>query len=592
MKNLLRVIKYTKPFWRYTALIGLMLIFTLAQKQISPWIYKIVTDSIVSNVGENIDGINSMKPVLPWLFGLLGLYIVGAVTSRIRERSSNWLEIKMRAHLTRQAFAHLMNMHVNFFDEETSGSVMSKLDRGVSRIVGISYSLSNHFLPNVLSGIISITVILFIRWEIAVFLLSTMIPYIVINSWVLNKHKKLEKVINKMYDEQYSHFYEVLSSMRLVKGFSKEDYENDKLKEFFDEISNIEVKFQRMWDIASSKDIILTILNWCVYLYVIWLTFSGELTIGMFFLLYQYISLVQTPVFQLTWMFFDIKRSMNGAEDYLKLMDAKPTIVDREDSTNLIVEKGEIEFKNVTFRYKESKEIFKNFNLKINPGETVAFVGKSGVGKTTIANLLTRMHDPQKGQILIDGTDIRDVKQKSLRQQIGAVMQESYLYGLTVKDNLYYGNEDLSEEKMIAACKAANAHEFIKDLPKRYDTKLGERGVKLSGGQKQRVSIARTILKNPPILILDEATSALDSESEAKVQEAIWRLIADRTTMIIAHRLSTIQKADRIVVLGAKGIMEQGSHEELLKHKGTYARLHELQSGKTKEKLLEEYELL
>jgi len=591
MKDLIRVLKFSKPYWRYTALVGVMIIFTLANRQISPWIYKMVTDQIVAGVENQTPATEALQAVLPALVGFLGLSIVSSIAGRIRERSGNWLAINMKAHLMKKAFSHLTRLHTGYFDQETSGRIMSKLDRGVNRIVGITYAIANHFVPNLLSGLISIAIIAFIRLEIALFLIAAMIPYVVISIWVLKKHKRQEKEYNKMYDDNYSHFYEAVSSIRLIKGFVKEDFEKTKLKKFFDQIYQIEIKFQKMWDIAAIKDVMLSILNWLIYLYVIRLTFSGEFTIGTFFLLHQYIQLAQQPVLQLAWMFFDIKRAMTGAEDYLKILDAKPEIEDDPNAKELNFTAGEIEFRKVSFRYKKGQEVFKNFNLKVKPGETIAFVGKSGVGKTTIANLLTRFNDPQEGEILIDGQNIAKVTQESLRKRVGTVMQESYLFALSIKENLLYGDENLTEERMIKACKAANAHEFIEKLPERYETKLGDRGVKLSGGQKQRLSIARTLLKNPPILILDEATSALDSESEAKVQEAIWRLVENRTTLIIAHRLSTIQKADRIVVLGAGGILEQGSHQALLKHDGIYAKLYELQSGKKKSELLEEYEL-
>ncbi len=591
MKNLKRIINYAKPFWLHALIVVLMIGLNILNNQAGPWIFKNVTDQIVASAEGGVDLSTSINVVKPYLIALLCLTLISVIASRIREKHGIWLDVKLKFTLLRKAFDHMMNLHIGYFETESSGSVMSKIDRGVNRILGISYSLTNFFLPNLLSGLISLIILVFIRWEIAVMLVLTVVPYAIINTIVLKKHVKLDKKYNKLYDRNNSHLYEVISSMRLVKGFGKELFEMAKLNKFKEDAIAMEKRFVRMWDWAASKDLIMNSLNWCIYAYVIWLTFKGELTIGSFFLIYQYMQLVQMPIRELSWMFFDIKRAMNGATDYFKIMDTPSKLVDAEDAKEFEFKAGKIEFNNIKFAYKGDEMVFEDLDLTINPGETVAFVGKSGSGKTTIANLLMRFYDVNEGTVKVDDQNVKEVTQGTLREYIGIVMQDSYLFDLSIRENLKYGKEDFTEEEMINACKAANAHEFIEKLEKGYDTKLGERGTKLSGGQKQRLSIARTLLKNPPILILDEATSALDSESEAEVQKAIWNLVEGRTTLIIAHRLSTIQRADRIVVLGSGGIVEQGSHDELLKKGGVYSRLHEMQTGKKSDKILEEYEL-
>jgi subfamily B ATP-binding cassette protein MsbA len=282
------------------------------------------------------------------------------------------------------------------------------------------------------------------------------------------------------------------------------------------------------------------------------------------------------PIKHLTNINNTIQKGIAGAQRVFEIIDLDPEIVDRSDAVELVNIQDKIEFKNVSFSYDETP-ILRNINLTVSAGEVIAFVGMSGGGKTTLVNLIPRFYDVTSGQILIDGHDIRDVTLLSLRSQIGIVTQQTILFNDTVRNNIAYGSHDCSEEDIIAAARAANAHDFIVNLPEGYETVIGELGTKLSGGERQRISIARALLKNAPILILDEATSALDTEAEREVQEALERLMKGRTTFVIAHRLSTIRNADRIVVLVKGEIVEEGSHETLLAGKGEYYKLHQLQ---------------
>ena len=271
------------------------------------------------------------------------------------------------------------------------------------------------------------------------------------------------------------------------------------------------------------------------------------------------------------------QRGMAGFHRFVETLQIKPDIVDRKDARPAGRLRGEIVFDRVTFSYNRDRSIIENVSLHIAPGETVALVGPSGAGKTTICNLIPRFYDVQKGSIRIDGVDVRDFTQRSLRQNIGIVQQDVFLFTGTIRENIAYGKIDTTDEEIIAAAKQANAHEFIMELEKGYDTYAGERGVMLSGGQRQRIAIARIFLKNPPILILDEATSALDSETEAVIQDALFKLSQNRTTLVIAHRLATVRRADRILVLTDDGIVEEGTHAQLLEKDGYYARLYRAQ---------------
>jgi len=291
----------------------------------------------------------------------------------------------------------------------------------------------------------------------------------------------------------------------------------------------------------------------------------------------MYINLFMHPIRQLSNFVQQFESGMTGVERFVEIMEEKPDITDAPDAKELVDVKGDIEFHNVSFSYDNNERVLKNINIKIEAGKTVAIVGPSGGGKTTLCHLIPRFYEVDEGYISIDGRDIREYTLKSLRENIGIVQQDVFLFAGTIGDNILYGNIEASHEEMIEAAKKANIHDFIMTLPDGYDTYVGERGVRLSGGQKQRISIARVFLKNPPILILDEATSALDNETEIRIQQALDSLAEGRTTLVIAHRLSTIKNADEILVLTENGIEERGTHEELLEKDGIYASLYRSQ---------------
>jgi ATP-binding cassette subfamily B protein len=305
--------------------------------------------------------------------------------------------------------------------------------------------------------------------------------------------------------------------------------------------------------------------------------YTGEIDIPGLLAFMLYINLVLQPIRRLTQFTQQFESGMTGFERFCEIMDVKPDIVENKSAAELNDTKGGIVFKNVTFSYNEGDNVLKNINLDISPGKTVALAGPSGGGKTTLCNLIPRFYDVLNGTIEIDGIDIRNLTLKSLRKNIGIVQQDVFLFAGTIKDNIMYGRVDASDEDIIEAAKKAKVHDFIMELPDKYDTHIGERGIKLSGGQKQRMSIARVFLKNPPILILDEATSSLDNETELMIQESLKELSKGRTTLVIAHRLSTIKNADEIIVIDSEGIKETGTQKSLLRKNGAYARLYKAQ---------------
>ena len=369
-----------------------------------------------------------------------------------------------------------------------------------------------------------------------------------------------------------------LLGIRVTKAFAKEDLENEKHNR--DNCQYLKLKTERYYSMGrfhSTTRLLDGIMYIVVVLFGGIFLVNGDITAPDYVAYLLYVSTLLTSVRRIIEFTEQFETGMSGIDRFIEIMDTEPEIVDKDGAVNLDDVKGQIEFKNVSFSYEAEKgEVITNLDLNISAGENVALVGPSGGGKTTLCALIPRFYEATSGEILIDGLDIKDVTLKSLRENIGVVAQDVYLFSGTIKENIAYGKENATDEEIIASAKMAGAHEFIEALPNGYDTYVGERGVKLSGGQKQRVSIARVFLKNPPILILDEATSALDNESERLVQKSLEELSKGRTTITIAHRLTTIKNADRILVLTENGIEESGTHKELIEKDGIYAELYKL----------------
>jgi ATP-binding cassette subfamily B protein len=596
-----RILNYVKPYQKTVISISLLIVVMAAFNQVEPFIAKRITDSLVENRADP----ETLSRLLLLLGILLSVKLLHSVLNRVTWFLTNVFVVKFEAHLKKTGFDHLMNLSISYFSDQSTGKLMSKLDRGVNRIVNIVNNSGMQFLPSVTTALISFAIVLYYEWRIGVVTLMAFVPYIYINHWRFQRNNKLERQEYKLYDEQYSHFWEVLSSMSLIKAFRAEKFERTKLAEFFEKYIHLRRQMESNTNKALSGDIILESLSWGMYAFIIWLTYQGDITLGTMMLLIGLISLIRQPLWQLNWIFWEVKRAQIGAKDFFRIMDVQPDITDPEHPVELKTVEGRIRFEDVTFVYHnnaerhiqkeddenaktltEKVEVFDDVTFEIKPHKMTAFVGASGSGKTTIASLVMRFFDPDVGRITLDGVDLKQLRQQDLRSHMGLVSQDAHLFATTIEENLRYAKPDASAEQMRAACEAAYATEFIDRLPAGLKTEIGERGVKLSGGQRQRLSIARTILGDPQIVILDEATSALDSESEMYIQRALHRLLKGRTSIVIAHRLSTISRADHIIVLKDKKVLEQGDHDKLLAQNGLYASLFKIQSG-DKEKLKE-----
>jgi ATP-binding cassette subfamily B protein len=485
---------------------------------------------------------------------------------------------RMEFDMRKDIFSHLQRLSFNYFDNTKTGQIMSRI---VNDLFDIS-ELAHHGPEEVFISVIKIVGAFIILMTVDVkltLIIFTFIPFMMIFAYYYNKKmRSVFKRNRQKIADVNAQLEDSIAGIRVVKSFSNEELEKQKFgignKEFLDTKTE---SYYYMGKFFSGIRLFDGIIYIAVAIIGSLFIKSGSIESVDLVTYLLYINTLLMPIRKLIDFTEQFQRGMTGFERFLEIMDTEPDILDKEDSVELHDVKGMVTFDNVSFKYDEGVHVLNNIDLKLNPGETVALVGPSGGGKSTLCSLIPRFYEVTEGSIQIDNVDVRDIKLESLRKNIGIVQQDVYLFAGTIMENIRYGKPDASDEEVVEAARKANAHEFIEAFEKTYETYVGERGVKLSGGQKQRISIARAFLKNPPILILDEATSALDNQSERIVQQSLEQLASNRTTFIIAHRLSTIRKAKNILVLTDNGIEEKGSHEELLKNNGIYASLYNAQ---------------
>ena len=488
------------------------------------------------------------------------------------------IEYDMRAEI----FDHLQKLSFSYYDNQKVGQLMSRITTDLFDIT----ELMHHGPENIILSVIKIIgafVILFgISPKLALAAFAVL-PVMFGFAYYMNKKMRNAFRQNRVkIAEINAQIEDNLSGIRVVKSFANEEIENHKFRQGNEGfLSAKKNSYHYMGSFSAGLGAFTTLIQVNVILAGVVLIAKNSLNVSDLVTFLLYISVFTEPVRTLIDFTEQFQNGFTGFERFREIMDIEPDIKDGEDAVELKDVKGNIRFENVSFQYEENTEkVLNHINLNVPAGAYMALVGSSGAGKTTLCSLIPRFYDVSGGTVCVDGKDVRKVKLKSLRDQIGIVQQDVYLFAGTVYDNIRYGRPDASREEVIRAAKDANAHEFIMSLPNGYETDIGQRGIKLSGGQKQRLSIARVFLKNPPILIFDEATSALDNESEKVVQDSLEKLAKNRTTFVIAHRLSTIKNAERILVLTEDGIEEEGTHEELLAKKGIYEKLYMMQFHK------------
>ena len=528
------------------------------------------------------EGLGSASPNMQLIFTvcsiMLGLAIVDAFSNYYISSTGHVMGSRMETDMRNELFAHLQKLPYSYYDNTKIGQLMSRITSDLFDVTEFAHHFPEELVISVISIIGSFIILSSINLTLTVIIFSVL-PLMLIYTVILNKKmKKMFAVSRKQVGEINSQVEDSLLGIRVVKSFTNEPIENSKFAKGNNKFLKIKKKSYHYMGLFSSG---IRFFDGFMYLTVVFagamFIFRSQITAADLVAYLLYITTLLASIRKLVEMTEQFQRGITGFERFTEILKTPINIKDIKNAKVLQNVKGEITFDNVTFRYDSGMaDILQTINLHIKAGENVALVGESGGGKTTLCSLIPRFYEVSEGRITIDGQDIKSVTQKSLRDNIGSVQQDVYLFSGSILENIEYGRPGATKDEIITAAKLANAHEFICQLENDYDTYVGERGVKLSGGQKQRISIARVFLKNPPILILDEATSALDNESEYIVQKSLERLAQGRTTLTIAHRLTTVKNADRILVLTKNGIEEEGTHDWLMNKQGSYYNLYNM----------------
>ena len=512
-------------------------------------------------------------------FLLLLVYIISTLLQYVVTYFGHKLGVNIETDMRNELFHHVQKQSFRFFDNTKTGHMMSRITTDLFDLGELAHHGPEDFFIAIMTFVGAFSIMFTINPVLALIVLIALPILIFLISF---GNMRMNRAWKRMYEDiadVNARIEDAVSGVRVVQAFTNEQFEMERFNENNKKFRRAKLTAYKVMALVHSNIyLLMRLMTLLVLVFGAWLTFNNRLSYGELVSFILLMNVLTNPINKITALLEMYPKGMAGFKRFTEMLDVDPDVQDRPDAIEVDTLKGDIEFKNVTFSYEENKEpVLKNINLQINSGETVALVGPSGAGKTTISSLIPRFYDVDDGSIFIDGIDIRDMTKQSLRKNIGVVQQDVFLFTGTLKENIAYGNLEATDEEIYEAARRAHKEAFINELPDGYDTQVGERGLKLSGGQKQRIAIARMFLKNPPILILDEATSALDTETEMIIQESLNELAKDRTTIVIAHRLATIKNADRILVVTKNGIEEEGTHAELLAQNGIFARLHNVQ---------------
>ncbi len=602
MKNIFKIVSYTKHLWKWYAFMGFFVVSMSLLSLVTPVLLKQIVDVIVARISGN-------QADLSRIMILLGFIIATDIVTTIFSSFSMWigdqLGVKLQTFLSRRFYEHVLNLDVSYFDNEVTGRIVNKMYRGIESITSFIQSMLNNFLPFFLTAVVTIILLSFYSVTIAV-LLAILFPlYIRISHASSQKWEVHEGKKNAINDSSQGRVAESLGGIRVVKAFGSHVTELLSFvtaREKIEALTRIQTRQWHTYDFYRRFS--LNIILFAILSYIVYFTYTGRYTIGEMTLLIQLVQQARFPLFAMSFILGQIQRASAGSADFFSILEKSSMITDAPDAKQLpdrvVKNSGNIiAFDKVSFSYGGSKNALSDITFSVRKGEKLALVGESGQGKSTLVNLILRFYEPQKGTISLYGVPIRSLKQDALRNTIAVVFQESLLFSGTIRENIMYGRPGATNADIEKAAKAANAYDFVRQLPDGLDSLVGERGVKLSGGQKQRIAIARAILKDAPIIILDEATSSLDSRSELEVQKGLEELMKGRTSIIIAHRLSTISGADKILVLAKSKIAQFGKPDQLLKDThGMYAQMVVLQkklltaSREEKEQALAQFDLV
>lgn len=508
---------------------------------------------------------------------LLSIYALNTALQYIVTYWGHMLGINIETDLREKMFSHIQKLSFRFFDNNKTGHLMGRITNDLNDVGEVAHHGPEDVFIAVMTLLGSFSLMAYINLELALltFIIVPLMAWLIIKfgGRMTTTYRQLFRNVGNFN----ARIEDNVGGIRVVQSFANEEHENKLFQEENKQFRATKLlAYKTMAKSMSISYMLMRLITVFVMICGAWFFIQGKIEMGEFMAFLLLSNIFFRPIEKINAVIESYPKGIAGFKRYLEIMDTDPEIADVPDAVSLSSVRGDIRFEGVTFGYEPSRTILNNIHLTIRAGETVAFVGPSGAGKTTICSLLPRFYDVDQGTITVDGIDIRNIKLQNLRKHIGIVQQDVFLFSGTIRDNIAYGDLHATDQQIWEAARRASLDELIRSLPDGMETVIGERGVKLSGGQKQRLSIARMFLKNPPILILDEATSALDTETEAQIQKSLAELSVGRTTLVIAHRLTTIQSADRIIVVNSEGIAEQGTHQELIHSGGVYSRLHQV----------------
>lgn len=561
-----KFVKYYKPYKK----LFIMDLLAALLFAICNLVYPMITRNIMNEVVPNKD----LRMLVIFGFIVLFIFIVKAFLNHFMQYWGHVVGVRMQADMRSEVFTHLQKLPNSYFDNNKAGVTMSRIINDLMDISELAHHGPEDLFISIVMFIGSFIILLNINVPLTIIIFA-ILPFVII--FAARQKTKMQKAFMETRvttGEVNATLENSIAGMKVTKSFCNEEEELNK----FNDRNNIfksarQAAYRVMADYFSGMNLFMDLLELVALVAGGYFTYLGEINLGDFAAYILYVKMFIEPIKKLINFTEQYQNGMTGFERFMEIIeeDVEKEVKYPMELKNI---KGDIEIDNVSFTYEDKKQVLKNLDLSIEAGKTVALVGPSGGGKTTLCNLIPRFYDFEEGDIRIDGKSIKNVSLKSLRKNIGVVQQDVFLFTGTIKENILCAKPNASEEDVIAAAKKAQIHDFIEGLPEGYDTYIGERGVKLSGGQKQRISICRVFLKNPPIIILDEATSALDNVTEREIQKSLEELSKDRTNLVVAHRLSTIKNADEIIVLSDSGIVERGTHNELINNGGVYSKLH------------------